>query len=250
MTPLASRIIGSGHEVAFVHGFTQTRDSWLPLLHHLRTDIRATLIDAPNHGESTDSLTLTETGVALRELCVNKTVVGYSMGARMTLVSAVQSPHAYNRLVLISGTAGLDTEEERAQRQESDAALATRIELIGVEAFIEEWLSNPMFAGLSRENARVNDRLTNTAEGLSTSLRLCGTGQQETLWNQLHKVQIPVLLISGEKDQKFCALAERMHSLLPHSELHIHSGVGHTVHLEDSAGCAAVIDNWLESTQS
>jgi len=165
-------------------------------------------------------------------------------------VSAIQSPLAFTRLVLISGTAGLDTDDERRLRRESDKELAEHIEHIGVEQFINEWLSNPLFAGLSLENARIADRLTNTAHGLASSLRLCGTGQQAPLWDQLHTLHMPVLIIAGEKDAKFCALAERMHSLIPTSHLHIHHGVGHTVHLEDPLGCAAVIDSWLNSTQS
>ena len=249
MTHLSTRVIGSGQKAAFVHGFTQTKDSWIPLLDQMQTEVCATLVDAPNHGESTESLTLEQTGAALVEIASGQTVVGYSMGARMTLVSAIQSPLAFTRLVLISGTAGLDTEDERRLRRESDEELAEHIEHIGVEKFINEWLSNPLFAGLSRENARIADRLTNTPQGLASSLRLCGTGQQTPLWKQLHTLHMPLLIIAGEKDAKFCALAERMHSLIPTSYLHIHPNVGHTVHLEDPVGCAAVIDNWLGSTQ-
>lgn len=246
---LSTRIIGSGTPVAFVHGFTQTKDSWLPLLNALTTPIQATLIDAPNHGESTESMTLDQAAAAITDIANGGTLIGYSMGARMSLMAALLSPHSFSRLVLISGTAGLDSEEERQQRRDSDEKLAQHIEEIGVENFIDEWLSNPLFAGLSRDNARIEDRLTNTARGLATSLRLCGTGNQPPLWDSLHTLTMPVFLIAGDKDPKFCALAQRMHSLLPNSELHIHTGVGHTVHLEDTAGCAAALNEWLRRTE-
>ena len=249
MSQLATRVIGNGAPVAFVHGFTQTKDSWLPLLNALHTPLQATLIDAPDHGESHVSLTLSQTASAIADVAAHQTLVGYSMGARMSLMAALQAPHLFPRLVLISGTAGLETEEERQQRRDSDETLATHIEEIGVEAFIPEWLSSPMFSGLSLENARVNERLTNTAHGLASSLRLCGTGTQPPLWDRLSSLQTPTLIVAGERDQKFCALAERMHSLIPHSELHVHAGVGHTVHLEDTTGAAAVIDDWLQRTQ-
>ena len=249
MTPLSSRIVGTGVPAAFVHGFTQTRDSWIPLLDELTTPLNALLIDAPDHGESHTSLTLTETADALVDIAHGRTLIGYSMGARMSLMAALHSPREFPRLVLISGTAGLDTESEREERCRNDENLATHIEDIGVPRFIDEWLSNPLFAGLSRVNARVDDRLTNTSAGLASSLRKCGTGTQIPAWDQLHTLVMPTLLIAGENDTKFCSLAERMHSLLPHSELHILPRVGHTVHLEDPAGCAAVLDDWLQRTQ-
>jgi 2-succinyl-6-hydroxy-2,4-cyclohexadiene-1-carboxylate synthase len=249
VTTLSTRVVGAGQPLAFVHGFTQTKDSWLPLVNALSTPIQATLIDAPDHGESSCSLTLTETAQALTETADGNTLVGYSMGARMSLMAAVKSPQSFPRLILISGTAGLDTDEERHQRRTSDEALAEHIQDIGVSEFINEWLSNPLFDGLSPENARIEDRITNSARGLASSLRLCGTGTQPPLWNRLETLSMPILLIAGEKDQKFCALAQRMHALLPNSELHIHPRVGHTVHLEDAPGCASVIDNWLQRTQ-
>lgn len=247
---LSTRVIGTGEPLAFVHGFTQTKDSWLPLIHAMKTPAAATLIDAPDHGESDDSLSLVETGRAITHIAGGNTLIGYSMGARMSLMAATQSPQSFQRLVLISGTAGLDTEDERQQRRQSDEALASHIEDIGVEQFLEEWLANPLFAGLTRHAARIDERLTNTASGLASSLRLCGTGQQPPLWDLLPTLTMPILLIAGEKDAKFVALAERMNSVLPHSEIHIHPGVGHTVHLEDTPGCAAVLDAWLERTKS
>lgn len=247
---LSAQVIGEGAPFAFLHGFTQTRDSWLPLLASLKSPIQATLFDAPDHGDTTASLNLTQTAAAIAAEAPQHSLVGYSMGARMSLMAAVENPGLFPRLILISGTAGLDTEVERQQRRDSDEALARRIESIGVPAFIEEWLANPLFAGLSRDKARVTDRLTNSAHGLASSLRLCGTGNQPPLWEQLHALPMPVLIIAGDMDPKFCALADRMHSLIPHSDLHIVPGAGHTVHLEKTEACAAVIDEWLLRTKS
>ena len=221
----------------------------MPLLDSMSTDVEALLIDAPGHGESGSACSLEETAEALCEVASGRTLVGYSMGARMSLVAATAQPRAFARLVIISGTAGIDSEPERAARRASDEQLATRIEHIGVTAFVDEWLANPMFSGLSRENARVSERLTNTAHGLAGSLRLAGTGTQQPLWHVLTTLAMPVLFVAGENDKKFCEIAERMHSVVPGSELHVHPGVGHTVHLEDPIGCAGVIDAWLSRTQ-
>jgi pimeloyl-ACP methyl ester carboxylesterase len=45
----------------------------------------------------------------------------------------------------------------------------------------------------------------------------------------------------GERDAKFRATAERMAADLPDARLHVVSGAGHAVHLEDPPAVAAVI---------
>ena len=248
MNALAHETLGEGPALAFVHGFTQTRHSWLPLLDTMTTRVRATLIDAPGHGDSAEPLNLRDTADAIAALVPQQTLVGYSMGARMCLTAAIRHAGMFPRLILISGTAGLDTEDERSARRTSDDELARTVATVGVPAFVETWLSNPMFAGLSREHAQIDERLRNTAHGLAGSLREAGTGTMEPLWGSLPFVAASTLIIAGEKDTKFEALAERMHSLIPHSELRIHPGTGHTVHLEDPDGCADIIDDWLSRT--
>jgi 2-succinyl-6-hydroxy-2,4-cyclohexadiene-1-carboxylate synthase len=102
-----------------------------------------------------------------------------------------------------------------------------------------------MFSGLSEALADVPSRCQNTAAGLGDSLRFAGTGTQTPVWDILHTLAMPVLLIAGAKDQKFVDLASRMKSLIPNSELHVIDDVGHTCHLEDIAGFTAIFHDWL-----
>lgn len=250
MRPFAHSTSGHGQPAAFLHGFTQTRESWHPFLRHLTYPLAATLIDAPDHGDSRGVNNLNEVAHTLSAMVPQNILVGYSMGARMSLVTATLFPDLFPRLILISGTAGIDSESERQERRDSDERLASHIEDIGVSAFISEWLSMPMFSGLNNENAQIPQRLTNSAHGLAASLRTCGTGTQEPLWEKLNTLKMPVLLVAGEKDDKFCEIAHRMNESLPNSTLHIHPHVGHTVHLEDAQGCAEVVSDWLQRTES
>jgi 2-succinyl-6-hydroxy-2,4-cyclohexadiene-1-carboxylate synthase len=169
-------------------------------------------------------------------------LVGYSMGARMALHVALAHPQKVTALVLISGTPGLRTETERAARRNSDNELADHIELIGTEAFIDEWLALPMFAGLNSTNNGRVERLRNTATGLADSLRYAGTGTQLSLWDNITQLQTPVHLISGERDEKFTELAQQMHSVIPQSTLNVIPHVGHTVHLENPIITASLLD--------
>jgi 2-succinyl-6-hydroxy-2,4-cyclohexadiene-1-carboxylate synthase len=74
--------------------------------------------------------------------------------------------------------------------------------------------------------------LNNRARGLAQSLRGVGTGVQPSLHAQLPALHIPVLLIAGELDTKFMAIARSMAQALPRSQLRIIPGAGHAVHLE------------------
>ena len=242
---------GSGPSITYVHGFTQTKESWVPVIEQLAQNFSHCLLDAPGHGSSHDGQrSLQQAGDDVAETMHAGVLVGYSMGARIVLHTALRHPEKVTALVLISGTAGIDDEDERSARRSSDEALALRISEIGVEAFIAEWLSNPMFSGLSTELADIPQRCLNTAKGLGDSLRCAGTGTQEPLWNQLGKITIPVLLLAGENDQKFVNNARRMNDLLPNSDLHIMNGVGHTCHLEDITQFVNVFQNWLSGLKS
>lgn len=243
---LSSTSRGSGPNITFVHGFTQTKESWIPVIAAMPQDHAFHLLDAPGHGASINGKrTLKEAGNDVADTMPTGVLVGYSMGARIALHTALQHPEKVKALALVSGTAGIDSADERIVRKASDEALALRISELGIPSFIDEWLSNPMFKGLSRELADISSRCTNTSQGLGDSLRFAGTGTQEPLWDQLRNLTMPVLLISGGEDQKFTDLAIRMNSLIPNSEHHIMKSVGHTCHLEDVSSFATMLHAWL-----
>jgi len=242
---LAHETVGAGLPVAFVHGFTQTRGSWTPLLAQL-DNVEATLIDAPGHGGSTDGTrSLPQCGDDIAETMRTGILVGYSMGARMALHAALAHPEKVTGLVLISGTAGIEDDAERRTRREADDALAGRIEGIGTAAFVDEWLANPMFAGLPPAMAMRGERLRNSPRGLADSLRHAGTGTQENLWPRLPGLTVPTLVITGSRDAKFTEIGGRMQRAISGSTHAQVEGAGHTVHLEATAVTARVLLDWL-----
>jgi len=228
---LAAHTIGSGSPTTFLHGFTQTSRSWTQLVEDL--PLSSTLIDAPGHGDSKDGrLSLTQTAEEIAKVMPTGCLVGYSMGARMALHTALQHPHRVTSLVLISGTAGIRDASERSARKNSDDTLANHIEDVGVTAFIDEWLSQPLFAGLNSASNQRQDRLRNTPRGLADSLRFAGTGTQEPLWDQLRALSMPVLILCGTTDTKFHSIALEMATITPNATCVAIEGAGHTVHLE------------------
>lgn len=243
---LSGQTCGSGPSATFLHGFTQTSQSWMPVIELLDQHLTCTLLDAPGHGKNPQGQrTLSDCGEDIAQTMSKGVLVGYSMGARMALHTALQHPEKVTHLVLVSGTAGITDDTERQQRVQSDTALAERIESIGVPAFVDEWLSLPMFSGLTPEKAQREERLRNTALGLADSLRFAGTGTQHPLWDVLATLGMPVLIIAGEKDAKFVELAQRMHELIESSTLVIVPESGHSVHLEATSAFVEIFLTWL-----
>jgi 2-succinyl-6-hydroxy-2,4-cyclohexadiene-1-carboxylate synthase len=241
---------GDGDETVLVHGFTQTSASWTPVLDLVGPVGRQTTVDLPGHGWSGAlRADLWQTAGLLADVAHGSpaTFVGYSLGGRCCLHLALARPAVVERLVLVGATAGIEDGEERAARIARDEALAERIEQIGVEAFLDEWLAQPLFAGLTADTAGREERLVNTPEGLAASLRLCGAGTQEPLWDRLPDIACPVLLVAGEQDERFVAHAERMAQLLPDAAVAIIPGAGHAAHLEAPM---AFVTAWRAWTQA
>jgi len=239
-----------GPRVVLAHGFTQTARSWSHferLLAERRAGVETVAVDLPGHGDADVDATLDLAGSAahLVDTGGSGVYLGYSMGGRVALHAALAFPDRVRALVLIGATAGIDDPDDRATRRTADERLAARIEEIGVEAFLQEWLRNPLFAGLSPEAANLHDRLRNTAEGLAASLRSTGTGTQQPLWDRLAEIDIPVLVLAGEHDAKFLALGERLAATIRSATFVVVPDAGHTVHLEQPVTTADIVADWL-----
>jgi 2-succinyl-6-hydroxy-2,4-cyclohexadiene-1-carboxylate synthase len=225
-------------DLVLLHGFTQTGRSWQPIAHALAGRYRAIAPDLPGHGDFADRrpASFAACDAYLRALADGRplTLAGYSMGGRIALHAALSLDAVVERLVLIGASPGIADPAERAARAAEDAALADRIEAIGIDAFVREWGTQALFADMPRGVAELadEDRLRNTAPGLAAALRGLGTGVMPPLWDRLESLTVPVDLVVGERDGKFRAIAERMAAALPSARVHVVSGAGHAVHLE------------------
>ena len=238
---------GAGARVALLHGFTQTKSAWDPVIALLGNDFHTISFDAPGHGDAAMlPFNCSEAAEAINNIAGEATYVGYSLGGRIMLHAALLFPEEVERLVLISASPGIQDPTEREARIAADSTLAERIGSLGVEAFVDDWMSMPMFAGLDSSNNQRAARLTNTADGLIRSLKLCGTGAQESFWSRLGELKMPVLLIVGESDQKFVDLNHEMKNAIgSNAQLEIVPGVGHSVPLEDPECVARLIAEFV-----
>ena len=252
---------GRGPAVVLLHGFTGSAETWVPHMGALGafTTLR---IDFPGHGGSDAPRDPRRYGM---EACINDVlsllnrlgirrfaVVGYSMGGRVAMRIGLRSPERVWALVLESSSPGIAEAAERRDRVRQDSILAHDIKSEGVAAFIDHWQSIPLFSSQARlseatRQALRAQRLKHTPEGLANSLLGLGAGMQEPVLHSLQNLHLPVLLLAGELDGKYCGLAKTMAAVLPRNRLCIVPGAGHAVHLEQPAAFDEAVAGFLQA---
>lgn len=247
MSLLSVRREGSGPTFVWLHGFTQTRDS----AHDFRTILTGTrellTMDLPGHGSASAITTNLDQCADLVAAALPAEPVdlgGYSMGARVALHVALRHPDHVGRLVLLGATRGVEDHVGRAARRGHDEQLADRCELIGADAFLDEWLARPMFASLPGDPAERSARSTN-AHGLAEALRLMGTGTQSWLAARLSEITSPVLALAGAHDPMFVVEARAIATGVDSGAFDLIPYAGHAAHLEQPHLTANRIDRYL-----
>ncbi len=221
--------------IVCVPGFTQSAATWDATRAALPAEHVSVALELP------DGLDFVATAHALGEGGGRAMYVGYSLGGRLCLRLASDRPELVEALVLVSATPGIEDDAERAARRESDEQLAREVERDGVEAFIDRWLAQPLFATLPADAAGRDQRIrANTPARLAHQLRALGQGAQEPLWERLEEIELPVALVTGLADAKYDAIAEAMFERLDDC-LHVRLDAGHAVPLEQPAALADLL---------
>ena len=236
-----------------LHGFTQHGGSFEELASLLEVGVVA--VDLPGHGSTEVGPITFEVAVSVvTEVLVSlgnrPALLGYSQGGRIALGVSLARADLVDRLILVSASPGIEDPVHRRQRREADDLLAGRIEDLGIEAFVDEWLALEMFAGLQRRppqwrNADRSRRLENSAAGLAAALRGMGQGAQPFLGESLDGLTVPLLAIAGGDDPRYRDHAEAMVSAVPDGALAIVLDAGHAVIAEMPGEVASLVGDFI-----
>ena len=232
--------------IVFLHGFLGSGSDWLPVTRELQNDYCCMMVDLPGHGSANllqtqppeDFFIQTVDALAalLRQSASSPcSLVGYSMGGRIALALLLRHPELFSKAIIISASPGLKTEKERIDRQEHDEKVARKIER-SFDSFIEAWYEQPLFSTLKSHpifKEVESERKINDPQNLALALRLLGTGQQPSFWDELKNNSVPVCFFTGEKDERYVEIGHQMVKLSAESDLEIFPHCGHTLQLEN-----------------
>jgi 2-succinyl-6-hydroxy-2,4-cyclohexadiene-1-carboxylate synthase len=248
--------------ILFLHGFIGKLDEFNEVIKLLGTEFSYVTVDLPGHGKTqvlgTEYYyTIKQTAQGLINLLdyLNITkcfLVGYSMGGRLGLYLTVNFPERFDKVVLESASPGLATEKERLERIQKDEQIARKlsrsISYADFRVFLLNWYNQPIFGSIKNHPAfdkMLESRLENNPIELAKSLRFMGTGSQPSLWEQLKNLTVPLLLLVGEKDEKFLDINTNMFQICKSAYLKVINNAAHNIHLENTGEFVQSIQEFL-----
>ena len=140
-------------------------------------------------------------------------LLGYSMGARLALAIGLRVPHKIERMILVGLHPGLDDEEARQKRREVEGRWVAHLG-DSIEDFVDYWESLPIWRSQSHYASpdalqkQRQIRLSHSPGELAGSIERLGLGNMPSYWQRIPNLEVPTLLVAGEEDPKFSAIAQ------------------------------------------
>jgi 2-succinyl-6-hydroxy-2,4-cyclohexadiene-1-carboxylate synthase len=134
-------------------------------------------------------------------------IMGYSMGGRLALHALCLEPELWQGAILLSTHPGLSQKKDKQLRLEKDEIWAQRFEQEEWEVLMKSWNQQEVFQQdifLQREEKYFQRKI------LATHLRSFSLGRQENLQKKIKRLPMPILWMTGQKDEKFSQLARQV----------------------------------------
>ncbi len=228
--------------IVFLHGFLGSHRDFDGLRSNLPDPYDRLALDLPGHGQNInrpiDHYTFHNAAEfvlsSIQSIPPPIVLYGYSMGGRLALYLALRSADRFTCAFLESTSPGLETPTEQLARRQQDEILSQQIET-DFPAFLDRWYEAELFRSLKSHPSfpeLLQRRRQNNPTELARSLRHMGTGSQPSLWPELPQAKLPLHLIVGTQDPKFCAINQKILERCPTAQLHPIPNAGHNLHLE------------------
>jgi pimeloyl-ACP methyl ester carboxylesterase len=263
------RTVGSGPPVVLIHGMVNSSRHWEDVALRLADRYQVIAPDLIGHGDSArprGDYSLGAHAASIRDLLAaigvdRATIVGHSLGGGVAMQFFYQFPQRVERLALVS-SGGLGREVSPLLR---GAALP------GVSALLAAAANPQVLAALRASGTRLQERgnrkgvyLQQIARALRPlehsdarkaflhTLRsvIDVRGQRVSARDRLYLLsEFPTLVVWGERDNTIpLAHGLATHEAVPGSRFETLPRAAHFPHIEDPAGLAAVLADWLATT--
>jgi 2-succinyl-6-hydroxy-2,4-cyclohexadiene-1-carboxylate synthase len=163
-------------------------------------------------------------------------LVGYSMGGRVALHALLEKSHPWSAAVIISAHPGLEDQAEKMRRREKDADWSVKCSEGDWETFLQEWQDQAILQSKEDQALEWGDRelLKPCRKAIARSFIDWSLGRQRNLLVDLARIDVPILFLTGERDQKFTELASTCVAQIPAARLQVIAACGHRVPWEQS----------------
>lgn len=246
--------------IIFLHGFMGAGADWLSTAKNLADYFYCILPDLPGHGWNTGfplthPLDFETAADGLRQLIdrlslTQTHLVGYSLGGRIALYTAICYPQLISTLVIESANPGLETESARRSRAALDDQRAEQILAEGLDAFVEQWYQLDLFRSLQTQPELLDSikvrRKKNDPRWTAKIIRELSPGRQPPLWDRLDGLSMPTLLLAGALDPAYTAVVTQMGQKFRQATIEIMPDAGHNIHLEQPENFSQIIREFLQ----
>lgn len=243
--------------VVLIHGFMGDHRDWGGLSQLLVShSYKVLLVDLPGHGKtpfqpsSTLSMLLDSIWTFIdREREGVLSILGYSLGGRVSLGLKSMRPDDVDHLIIESSSFGLKDEEERELRRTRDMDLLSEV-IHGERTFsnfLRAWYRLPLFSSLSQHSSypqMLARRESQSPKDLQDSLSILGVAEMPDFNSVASSWTGGLLYIAGELDRRYCSIANNLSASW---NVRVIEGVSHNVHLQDFGSFASCVLEQLKA---
>jgi pimeloyl-ACP methyl ester carboxylesterase len=255
--------------MVLIHGMAGSSETWLPVLPDLARSGTVVVPDLPGHGASAKpqgDYSLGALASGIRDLLLTlghdrATIVGHSLGGGVAMQFAYQFPERCERLVLVS-SGGLGREVSRLLRafafpgSEYLLAAGCAPGILNAGTAVAGWLRKlglrpaPAAADVWRSYASLADPEARAAFIHTLRAVIDVGGQRVSARDRLYLAsETPTLIVWGDRDPFIpVAHARAAHDAMAGSRLEIFEGAGHYPHRDDPGAFAALLADFVAST--
>lgn len=252
---LVYEIRGRGTAVMLVHGFTEDRRIWDPLLSGIENKYQWIIPDLPGSGDSVYNSSLNRirdfsefiTAVLENENIHELVLIGHSMGGYISLAFAEKFPEKILALGLFHSSSYPDSEEKIESRNKNIRFIQSHDPSLFVEQSISGLFSDSFKSEHPEEIRKLIDRYANfKRESLVQYLDAMKNRPATT--GVLVSITKPVLFIMGEEDKAVPIKDSLEQCHLPRiSYIHILTHTAHMGMIENTNLCNSIVDRFLSA---
>jgi pimeloyl-ACP methyl ester carboxylesterase len=237
---------GSGPAVLLTHGYAAAGAMWEPQRKPLNeSGYRLVSWDMRGHAETqspdapaqySEALTIADMAALMDMLGIERAVVGgLSLGGFMSLAFQLAHPERVRALLLCDTGPGYRSDEARAKWNRMAERSAVNFEEKGLDA-----------VGRSPE-VQAAVKYHKSAAGLAHSARGMLAQVDSRVIDHLPEIDIPTLVIVGEKDEPYHDASRYMQSKIPGARLEIIPDAGHAANMDQPEAFNRVLLEFLGS---